>query len=355
MAEDVKEYEVPVTMLGARRVGKTTFLAATWRAFNKGLFEETSLRLKPDSETIAQLETRLEELMKVSETMQVAGEFGIRATMPGEEQTYTFRLSPSDEYVIRQKPVIKLTFRDYAGELLTKRLDDVKKWLKESLATVVAIDSVALMESERENWDWLHELHNKPDYIAEILDDALGKLETPHLVLFVPIRCEEYLRRDDGDELIDKIKSSYRQAFDVLKKNDKLYAAIVPIQTIGTLYFDDIVAESSQDKEPTNSDYAFSFKKIRRSDTYKPKDTDQPFRYLLDFFLKLIIITRAIERRGIAQGILGEVFGEIVSDLVEGLFDKNFKESLSKFAAKRKTQHPFVIVQDSDGFLKLGA
>lgn len=354
MAEDIREYEVPVTMLGARRVGKTTFLAATWRAFNKGLFEETSLRLKPDSETISQLETRLEELMKVAETMQVAGEFGIKATQVGDEQTYTFRLSPSDEYNFLQKPVVKLTFRDYSGELLTKRLDDVKKWLKESLATVIAIDSVALMESARENWDWLHEFHNKPDYVAEILDDALGKSETPHLVLFVPIRCEEYLRQDGGDELIDKIKSGYQQAFDVLKRNDNLFAAIIPIQTIGTLYFDDIVAESSPDKEPTNSDYAFSFKKIKRGDTYKPKDTDQPFRYLLDFFLKLIIISRAIERQETAKGIFGEFFGEILSDIMEGFFDKNFKESLSKFAAKRKTQHPFVIVQDSNDFLKLG-
>lgn len=354
MAEDIKEYEVPVTMLGARRVGKTTFLAATWRAFNKGLFEETSLRLKPDSETIAQLETRLEELIRVAETMQVAGEFGIGATPVVGEQIYTFRLSPSDEYIVRRKPVIKLTFRDYSGELLIKRLDDVKKWLKESLATVIAIDSVALMESARENWDFLHELHNKPDYVAEILDDALGKTETPHLILFVPIRCEEYLRRDGGDELVDKIKSGYKQAFDVLRGNNNLYAIITPIQTIGTLYFDDIVADSSPDKEPTNSDYAFSFKKIRRGDTYKPQDTDQPFRYLLDFFMKLVILTRAAEREEIATEILGKFFGGILMEFAEDFFDKNFKESLSQFAAKRKTQHPFVIVQDNNGFLKPG-
>lgn len=218
MAENIKEYEIPITMLGARRVGKTSFLAATWSAFNKGLFSETSLRLRPDSETSAQLETRLEELMRVAETMKLSGEFGIRADQVGAEKVYTFRLSPSEDYIIRKTPVIKLTFRDYSGELLVKGRDDVKKWLKESLGTVIAIDAVALMESARENWDWLHDYHNKPDYVAQILDDALGKSKMAHLVLFVPIRCEEYLRRDGGDELIDRIKSSYQQAFDVLKR-----------------------------------------------------------------------------------------------------------------------------------------
>lgn len=137
-----------------------------------------------------------------------------------------------------------------------------------------------------------------------------------------------------------------------LKENDNLYAVITPIQTIGTLYFDDIVALTSPDKEPTNSDYAFSFKKIRKGDTYKPRDTDQPFRYLLDFFMKVVILTRAVERRGIASEIFGDFFGELLSEITEGWFDQDFKQSLSQFAAKRITQHPFLIVKDSDGFLQ---
>lgn len=339
-------YDLSISMLGARRVGKTTFLASTYEKFEKGIFGETKLNFIPDLETMAQLQKRLDKLKTMPDTLTE----GIDPTLKGEVNSYIFTLQGL-ERVFTNRPSIEITFKDYSGETLVDSPKQVVEFINDSLATVIAVDSVALMESKRDQWRMLHDLHNKPKMVTEVLRNSIVKVAQPRLVLFVPIRCEEYLRCDyTGKSLIEMVKSGYEESFQILKNKENISVAILPIQTIGSVYFKDIVSLSSQYKNPTPDDYTFCFQKIASTDIYNPQYTEQPLVYIVKFLLSLITQTRTNNRMNKATdfGFLGILAGMVVEEFM----DTDFKETISLFSKKIVREKPFEIVQDLLGYLQ---
>ncbi|NEP36011.1 hypothetical protein [Moorena sp. SIO3B2] len=261
--------ELKVTMLGNRGVGKTSVLTAMYEQFSD-TFEEADLQLTPDSESSALLQKRLGQLKALLDDFEATG------GLEGDQKPQSFKFGLGK---IGDKPSLQLTFQDFPGEYIDKDGEFVKKVMHECVAVLIAIDAPALMEA---NGKW-HHLMNRPKQICDFFKISYGDLKEPRLVILVPVRCEKYLQNEeDAKKLRNCIKDKYAELFRLFKSENlltKIACVITPVQTVGTVIFNNIRVEN---KKPH-----FYFRKISHDAGYSPKDSDQPLRYLLSFLLKL--------------------------------------------------------------------
>ncbi|GAB4309915.1 MAG: hypothetical protein Kow0091_15860 [Geminocystis sp.] len=281
-----KKQTLKVTMLGYTGVGKTSLLCAMYDQFHK-LIGKTNLQLTPDEETKTILLNRLQELKNSAQGNGFKIQGGIRLTE--EPKTYSFSLGKTGE-----NPSIDIQFQDYSGEDLIPKENDskkaekkeqIKQYIEESVAIIIAIDTPALIEK---NGKW-HDEFNQPDIIYNYLTTHLKNLDTPKLIIFAPVKCEKYLRNSqEQNKLITTIQQKYKHFFDYFRNgslNSNLAVVMTPVQTLGSI--DYAYIEEDENEKPT-----FYFSKVHPKDNYSPKNSEQPLRYLLRFLLKLYLQNR---------------------------------------------------------------
>lgn len=284
--EKQRKETLKVTMLGYTGVGKTSLLCAMYDQFDK-LIGKTNLQLTPDEDTKTTLLNRLQELKSSAKGNSLKIQGGIR--LSEEAKTYLFSLGKTGE-----KPSIDIQFQDYPGGYLNPKEDDpkkeqkteqIKQYIKESVAIIIAIDTPALIE---QNGIW-HEEFNQPDIIYDFLKTHLKKLDIPKLIIFAPVKCEKYLRdAQEQNKLVTTIQKKYQHFFDYFRNdslNSNLAVVMTPVQTLGSV--DYAYIEKNENEEPT-----FYFNKVHPKDGYSPKNSEQPLRYLLSFLLKLYLQNR---------------------------------------------------------------
>ncbi len=310
--------ELKVTMLGHRGVGKTSVLTAMYEQFSD-TFEEADLQLTPDPESSALLEERLGELKALLDDFEATG--GLEGTE--NPQSFKFGLGK-----IGAQASLQLIFQDFPGGYLDDKGGEfVKKVMHECVAVLIAIDAPALIEAKGK---W-HELMNRPRQIFDIFRRSYGDLKEPRLVILVPVRCEKYLQNEkDAKKLLHSIKDKYAELFRFFKSENlltKIACVITPVQTVGTVIFNNIRVENQRPR--------FYFRKISHDAEYLPKDSDQPLRYLLSFLLKL-----HYDRKWGWFNPIRRWLG----------WDKFLLKAASKSADKCKSAGGFAIIQGQDRF-----
>ncbi len=310
--------ELKVTMLGHRGVGKTSVLTAMYEQFSD-TFEEADLQLTPDPESSALLQERLGELKGLLD------DFEATAGLEGTENPQSFKFGLGK---IGAQASLQLIFQDFPGGYLDDKDGEfVKKVMHECDAVLIAIDAPALMEAKGK---W-HELMNRPKQISDIFRRTYGDLKEPRLVILVPVRCEKYLQNEEGaKKLLHRIKDKYAELFKLFKSENlltKIACVITPVQTVGTVIFNNIIVENQRPR--------FYFRKISHDAEYLPKDSDQPLRYLLSFLLKLHYDTKWGWFNPISHW-LGR--------------DKFLLKAASKSADKCKSAGGFAIIQGKNRF-----
>lgn len=307
--------ELKITMLGNQGVGKTSVLTAMYEQFDKTI-GETDLQLTPDEETSELLQKRLGQLKALLD------DFEATTGLEGTENPQEFKFGLGK---IGAKPSLQLTFQDFPGAYIDKQGKFVQEVMGECVAVLIAIDTSALMEAKGK---W-HHLKNRPSQICDIFKRSYGELKEPRLVILVPVRCEKYLQNEeDTQKLLQRIKEEYEPLFRLFKSENlltKVACVITPVQTVGTVIFNNIKVE---DKQPH-----FFFRKISHDAEYNPKDSDQPLRYLLSFLLKL----HSEKKWGWFNPVrrwLG--------------WDQYLLEAASKSASKCKFTDGFAIIQGQD-------
>lgn len=299
-------FEFKFTMLGARRVGKTSLLAAMYNKLTEEL-ENTSICITRETRTSAILAEKFDLLIAQAEKaiIKVDPSAGIEGSADIEK--YQFSLGENGK-----KPNITISFSDYPGGWLkpsSGRQDEVCKIVSESDAILVAIDAPALMEESGQ----FEKKINQPNEIYEVLKKSI-KDENPKLILFCPVKAESYLKKGRTNDLIARIRESYKGSIAFLKSLENLSVAIVPVQTMGCVLFNSI--QLKDDGEPQ-----FSFIKLA-GESYSPQNCDQPLIYLISFFL-----SQYINRpKGILESILNW-FNKL---------DNEEKAALEKLATKLK-------------------
>jgi serine/threonine protein kinase len=318
-----------ITVFGARGVGKTSILAAMYDQFNKTT-KNTDIQLTANIGTSAILQERVAELQSpfsASENMEVTG--GIQGT--SEPQDFIFSLSR-----VGGPTIMKLCFKDFPGgrigsNALESEMLEVKKLLETCQVVLIIIDSPALIE---DNGVW-HELINKPGLIRDYFKLSYQNLTEPTLILFVPSKCEKYMR-NNPEYLLQKVTDGYSELLHFFANKthrQNIIIGVTPVQTLGNIIFDRIETNMISGRKQPH----FYYKKIGHH--YEPNDSEQPLRYILKFLLKLHLKKQILLSKSI-RSLLGFLFEDVA-----------FKEAVSEFGKLSKTDGGFAIIQDDDGWL----
>lgn len=314
--------EFNITMLGARYVGKTSLLTSMYHEYQEEI-AKTTIKLVPDTRTANILGRNLADLISLNDDPE---NVGISATkLIGTDPTKEIKSFIFEVGQKGKKSEIKLHFWDYPGDWNTEFVNEetdqyVMNKIKESVAILIAIDTPALMEAKGK---W-HHAQNHPLEIINRFTKCYEDLKCPRLVILAPIKCESYVQDEKSrQELTNKIKQEYKVLLDLFQSEplaDKVAVVITPVQTVGNIFFSyiDVVQNTP----------LFRFKKQSPDAEYKPKDNEQPLKYLLRFLLALHLNNRL-------WGFVRDWFK----------WDEHLKQAIRDFAKDCKNSDGFEVIQ----------
>lgn len=316
--------DINITMLGPSRVGKTSLLASLYHKI-PDVIEGTNLSLNPDLQTTKVLEDSLEKLTNLANYREFTTNDGIAGD--DVKKSFYFNLG-----LAGKKPALRLHFQDYPGGWIQKlensdELQQVKKFIKDSQAILIPIDSPALFERNEKECNEVNQISTVSFLIEEIFNEYLQNDDSPRLIILVPLKCEKYMRSNIYSEQIqNKVKDRYKKLLTYIKQPDlanRIAVVITPVQTVGNVIFSFINRENNSSQyDPIGDDTSFS-----------PKDTEQPLRYLLRFILNVYF-----EQKKRKWGLF-----ERLRQILMG--DRKLKDSIDEFARGCKNNNEFVILQ----------
>lgn len=320
--------EANICMFGPKSVGKTSLLTTMYEQFENDI-SNAKLQLTPDLESASLLQDRLADLKSLFATDEVFFSTGgvISSSVINK---YIFELGR-----LGQTPTLKLNFTDFPGSWISLSADKsdremVNNFVEQSQGVILAIHAPALMEKEGK----FNEEMNRPDEITNFFkrNYISDKIKQPRLVILAPIKCEKYMH-NNSTALIDNIKKSYKKLLDLFSSEglmDKITVVITPVQTTGNIVLGKV--EVVKDQRGLNIPQ-FYFTKNSSCAVYDPKDSEQPLRYLLSFFLKLHLNSQ--ENCWGIFSFIRDWFG----------MDKYLRDSVAKFASACKRDKFFVVLQ----------
>jgi hypothetical protein len=304
--------EFPITMLGARGVGKTSMIAAMWNEFDR-VCNDPSLELLPDKQTEVELKARLKELKSMASGAArpvLSGE-GIEASVEPRDYTLDFLHTGS-------RARLHVIFRDYPGGWLdqeeTKFFRIVNK-LVDARIILIAIDVPSLMDSDTRN-----EAQNRPTDIGAALNRAFKEApsskdeegkpqELERLVLFVLMKGERWLREKQGKEVLKSFDKHFSKAVHQVHHYKSSMAAVVcPIQTLGAVRF----VQFNTQGQPI-------FEKMG-DEEYRPVDCDQPLRYSMAFMTRMLEQYADSKTDAARNNLRKRSFFERIKDSTLGIF-----------------------------------
>lgn len=283
VGEDLK---VQVMMVGGRRCGKTSILAAMKANFEEQ-FAKTRLTISfDDLDTLEVLEAKNNE---------IADYF-----LGAENRTFSPDSNPTEDMmrytysigIAEKRGKIKVDFVDYPGEWLTDKdhKSDLLACMKNTQAIIVAIDTPHMMEEEGQ----FNEYRNFCRRTGEMLKMALEETTVgKKLILFVPLKCERYLDDDKMEEVRAKTEDAYAELIRYLTRSQTKYeVAVTPIFTLGGAEFshferDKYTGEIKINEKfhtPEKAVYCFPDITVKKP---TPKYCEQPIVYLLAYLMQL--------------------------------------------------------------------
>lgn len=223
------EAGIKVLMMGGRRCGKTSALASIYNQMTEG----------PITRILTVTDQSNERVTLSNKTLELKNfirKQGNRHFLVDENPTKDYGL-----YVLRlQIPgthdTMDLTFRDTAGEFFDSNnvhSSEIKEYMKECDVFVVAVDSTYLMAGEDEE----NEAANVTDQINKFFTEIDTQKPESKLVIFVPIKCEKWIRERKADALTEKVEKTYEKAINFLRKRNNTEIWVIPIQTAGDIVF----------------------------------------------------------------------------------------------------------------------
>ena len=239
--------ELKILMMGGKRVGKTSALAAIVESFSK---PPVNTLLKADDITVldeggneerSPLKKKIKEIKK---TLNSSNGRIILAETGKTQKVSHFRLrfSVPDKFFGR----IEITFTDVNGEFYEaggKHHDESLLRMKDYDAFIVAVDTPMLMESATLNNAWVNDAVNDSYNCVSDIDSFLSQVgpqnekDIPKLVIFTPIKCEKWAKEDKLDDVVKRIDDIYFASIGKLKAYPNIQVEFLPIQRIGSMVF----------------------------------------------------------------------------------------------------------------------
>lgn len=403
MAEGLK-----VLMMGGQRVGKSSALAAIMDAFISGA--EKDILSAKDSTTLAKIEGERQtsiasKLAEVKEMLVKNSGKTIIVNSGKTNKKWDYNLELT---LTGTTDSMNITFTDVNGEFFEGgniHQDEIIDLVKGYDVFIVAIDTPFLMESKNDDSDLVNSVVNEAynctlsihTFLTQINDND-GK--DAKLVIFTPIKCEYWAKRNLLDKVVEAVKDDYKTSITALRKYKSVQLEILPVQTVGSAEFSEhleaLIGEwtekrfiffskecSSKCSELQNGDIRLSngdirakssFKKIQEdldailipdtdiirpnswfrieSSVYKPHNCEQLALHILEFMLAKVVDAKITEEqnqnplvRGIrraANFILNVgTFGlwEKLCDLFGGISIEQMQNAMKKLNDKNLIKH----------------
>lgn len=313
------EPEFTVLMIGQRRAGKSSVLAAMLKSMEK-LESTTGFQFLADGDTQLLMDKKAAHLEKIFYAHADDEEF---TTLQGTKNnidyglmsdvslSYRFSLGLKDPQ--KRKQTYSIEFVDIRGEDMLSDLESgdttVIDRIGKASIIMIAVDSPALMEGKwKKGYGEFHDRVNIPDNIYESITKADARMREklednqklpPKLVLFVPLKCEKYYYDNDMVKLNEAVKKGYENIFAFFKAHKEYSVAIAPILTLGDVVFSRYetrqLASGKEVVDTFKDGVADSMRYTPRSPLFKFRDVpkpkfspmfcEQPLMYLLAYVL----------------------------------------------------------------------
>ena len=229
--------------MGGQRVGKSSALAAIMDSFVTGTVsclltaKDTTVLVKKEGVKQASIDSKLRDVK------QLLQEHVGRTILVDSGKTYIqwdYRLELS---IPQKSETMTIVFTDVNGEYFEggkKEQAGIIELVKSYDVFIVAIDTPFMMEARaRKLVDPV--VNNKYNCIDSIhtfltqIDDNDGN--NAKLVIFAPIKCEKWAKENQLDTVTQYVKEDYKTTLIALSKYKRVQVEIIPIQTIGTIVF----------------------------------------------------------------------------------------------------------------------
>ncbi len=289
-----------ICFVGPRGVGKTSLLASMSFELKKGHCADVFIdqNTKAGRYTSIQLERSWGHMLSMIDDTpegELVPAIGIEASsethtgeQEGREFIFTGRFSKQATFKTKEF-LYPFRFVDMPGGWYTdveKHADTVNQVLGNSTVSFLTVDTPAMMKGMA-----MHVKKNRPSKIYDWYNSAMSSLKQGvHMVIIVLSRCEAYW--DRKELLLEKVKERYEDIIALLKNNE-ISIAIVPIQTLGGVKF--------QNYDPKGE------AQFIRTGEYKPVNCVTPLRIALT--------------RGLVNAVLKmkEEHGTVIDDILNTL------------------------------------
>lgn len=277
---------IKIMMVGGRRCGKTSVLAAMQNCFENIMADSDVNIGMDDFTTIDALEEKFREAEDYFRERNQKKRTFVPDDHPTKDiSTYSFNVGTRG-----RAGEIVLKFVDYPGEMISdpQHREKILSGFGDSRILVIAIDTPHLMEEDQK----FDDRRNLEKRVTEMIKKSgfADEKNGPGLVLFVPLKCERYRNDNRMGEVAAQVKQSYASLINYLQTSNKgITIAITPIFTFGGAAFSrferdengDILIDT-QHKCPSTAIYNFPDPSKNRPE---PKYCEQPLLYILSFVI----------------------------------------------------------------------
>ena len=357
------DLNLEIMMIGGRRTGKTSVLAAMHGCFDS-VFGKTDIICSVGGEsTLDIIEAKRQEMIDYLALASQNKDFVPDGTPTAGDETYTFDIFLKN----KRNNKIHLNFYDFPGEWIKEKSADIQEKIAKSHVLMIVIDTPYLMEENGQYNDRRNRCYRITEMIKGNFD--INKSELPKLVLFVPLKCEKYYWEDRMNEVAAAIRKEevYGSLINYLSsgQNTNCELAITPILTIGTAIFSRFERDKETHDFIMNEKYKYPNKPlyyfneeacraaVKKGSNQKyaadPQYCEQPLIYTLSYALKMMAM--AIEKDNNDVGFWANLFGSSLFPMFLKYIKENWLNfaSASDFIAQRaKIQKHLVL--DEHGF-----
>lgn len=319
--------EINILMMGGRRAGKTSILAAVDECCTKTLVgnENIKINVKLGGNQLHVKQTEL-EMYFTDPRYTKKNEFipDLNPSSAREEYIYEASIKNS-KFTFNFTDVSgEVFFPEQPGEDIT--LTDTRKKLPELVAKnhilIIAIDTPHMMEYPHSDISGICKYHtefNRSDIITGFIKDnflATGKKKRKDiddkLIVFVPLKCEKYFYNGKMKDIPDYVRRGYADLLSHFASpgpKEKFSVVINPILTIGGAEF-----YRFDDDARATGRYNYVYDPALRH--YHPQYCDNPMFLILLYMIQ--IAKSGKQRQNGLIRFFGEKFGKQASmnDLV---------------------------------------
>lgn len=261
---------IKATMLGPRAVGKTSIMASIFSDSRKEV-AGTRLSFIPKETCANQLTMKKSQLQNIILKKE---EFSDKPNTGAIEASNTVTSFDFEMGLKDRTKSIDISIKDFPGEYLDSKPEEVSSFIDESHIIMIAIDTPYLMEENGKYNEEKNEVNHVISFFKNHSKSLINKF-----ILLVPLKSERYFHDGRIDEVAERAEDVYASLLDFCRINN-IACAVTPIQTLGGVEFDRFIDNKS---EISHLSKLSSYRFFGDNPEYQPMFCVQPLYYLLTY------------------------------------------------------------------------